>query len=239
MATQSPPAPTTPNDTLKRLILPGIRNFLIAGILLGAMLCLLAGTLRYWQGWVWVILFDTLTTGQGIYLGIKDPELLKRRQNIAPTGQSTAQKIFMGITFVSIACLLIASALDYRFGWSQMSPVISVIGDASIVFSFYLYYVVFRENSYAATRIETFEDQKVISTGPYALVRHPKYVGDLFLLVGTPLALGSWWGLVFVVLTLPGLALRILDEEKLLRQELPGYAEYTQKVRYRLVPHVW
>ena len=74
---------------------------------------------------------------------------------------------------------------------------------------------------------------------PYALVRHPKYVGDLFLLVGTPLALGSWWGLAFVILTLPGLALRILDEEKLLRQDLPGYVEYAQQVRYRLVPHVW
>jgi protein-S-isoprenylcysteine O-methyltransferase Ste14 len=120
-----------------------------------------------------------------------------------------------------------------------MPVFVSVLGDALLVFSFYLYYLVFRENSYAASSIKTFEGQKVISTGPYARVRHPKYVGDLFLVIGIPLALGSWWALALIVLSIAGLVWRILDEEKLLKKDLPGYIEYTQKVRYRLVPYLW
>ncbi len=107
------------------------------------------------------------------------------------------------------------------------------------MFSFYLYYLVFQVNSYAASSIQIFEGQQVISIGLYALVRHPKYVVDLFLVIGIPLALGSWWALAFIVLVIPGLVWRILDEEKLLKKDLPGYVEYTQKVRYRLVPYIW
>jgi protein-S-isoprenylcysteine O-methyltransferase Ste14 len=139
--------------------------------------------------------------------------------------------------------LIVFSALDHRFGWSQMSPfvslIVSLIGEGLVVLSFVVYYFVFRENSYAASSIQTYEGQKVISTGLYARVRHPKYVGDIILVVGIPLALGSWWGLAFLLLVLPALAWRILDEEKLLKKDLPGYVEYTQKVRYRLVPHLW
>jgi len=121
-----------------------------------------------------------------------------------------------------------------------MPAFVSVIGDGLLLLNFILYYFVLRENSYAATTIQMFEGQKAISTGPYAVVRHPKYVGDLFLVIGTPLALGSWWAIVFIiVLTIPALVWRILDEEKLLKKDLPGYIEYTQKVRYRLVPYLW
>ena len=239
METQSQPTTPVQSDMLKRLILPGIRNFILGLIVLGVVLCLLAGTFNYWQGWLFTILFALLTTGQGIYLGLKDPELLERRKNIAPEGESRAQKIFIFVGLLSMLCLFVLSALDHRFGWSQMSPVVSVLGDAIMVFSFYLYYLVFRENSYAASSIQTFEGQKVIATGPYARVRHPKYVGDLILVIGIPLALGSWWGLVFVFLTIGALVWRILDEEKLLKSDLPGYVDYMQKVRYRLVPYVW
>ncbi len=120
-----------------------------------------------------------------------------------------------------------------------MSLFVPLVGDGLIALSFLTYILVFKENSFAASSIQTFEGQQVISTGPYALVRHPKYVGDLFLVIGTPLALGSWWALVFVLVTIPALAWRILDEEKLLKKDLPGYVEYTQKVRYRLVPYLW
>ena len=234
---QSTPAAT--HNTLKHLILPGIRNFLIGVIALGVVLCLLAGTLNYWQGWVFTILFMALVTQQGIYLSLKDPELLERRKQIAPAGESTRQKIFIVVGLLGDVCLIVFSALDHRFGWSQMSPLVSLVGDGLVALSFYVYYLVFRENSYAASSIQTFEGQKVISTGPYALVRHPKYGGDIILVVGIPLALGSWWGLAFIVLVVPSLAWRILDEEKLLKKDLPGYVEYTQKVRYRLVPYLW
>ncbi len=239
MATQAQSTPTARGNLLKSLILPGIRTFVIGVIVLGVVLCLLAGTFSYWRGWVLTILFATLTTAQGIYLGIKDPELLKRRTQVAPEGESKAERIFIVVGLLSTFGLFVLSALDRRFGWSQMPVWVSVVGDALVVCSFYLYYLVFRENSYAASSIKTFEGQKVISTGPYALVRHPKYVGDLFLVIGVPLALGSWWALALIVLSIAGLVWRILDEEKLLKKDLPGYHEYTQKVPYRLVPHLW
>ncbi len=233
------PQSTATDSILKRLILPGIRNFVLGVIVLGVLLCLLAGSFSYWRGWVLTILFAALTTIQGIYLGIKDPELLKRRTQVAPEGETRAQRIFIVVGLLVGLGQFVLSALDRRFGWSQVPVFVSVLGDALVVFSFYLYYLVFRENSYAASSIKTFEGQKVISTGPYALVRHPKYVGDLFLVIGIPLALGSWWALAFVVLAIPGLVWRILDEEKLLKKDLPGYIEYTQKVHYRLVPYLW
>jgi protein-S-isoprenylcysteine O-methyltransferase Ste14 len=226
-------------NILKSIILPAIRNTIIWVIVLGVVLCLLAGKFNYWQGWVFTVLFTVLTISQGVYLDIKDPELLERRKQLAAPGESRGQKIFLFVAFLANACLLFFSALDQRFGWSQVPAFVSVVGDGLIVLSYILYYFVFRENSYAATTIQTFEGQKVISTGPYACLRHPKYVGDLFLVIGTPLALGSWWALVFIALTIPALVWRILDEEKLLKKDLPGYIEYTQKVRYRLVPYLW
>ncbi len=239
MEQQTQSTPPAARYTLKSLILSSIRNFLIGVIALGVVLFLLAGTLNYWQAWVFTILFMALVTQQGIYLSIKDPELLERRKQIAPAGESTRQKIFIIVGLLGDVCLIVFSALDHRFGWSQMPALVSVAGDGLLVLSFYLYYLVFRVNSYAASSIQTFESQKVISTGPYALVRHPKYVGDIILIVGIPLALGSWWGLAFIVLVIPALAWRILDEERLLKKDLPGYVEYTQKVRYRLVPYLW
>jgi len=236
MTTQAQPTTT---DQGNKIILPAIRNFVIGMIVLGAILCLLAGSWTYWRGWVLTVLFVFLTSAQGVYLAIKDPELLKRRTQVAPEGESKAQRIFIIVGLLSMLGLFIVSALDRRFGWSQMPLIVSAIGDALLVFSFYLYYLVFRENSYAATSIKTFEGQKVISSGVYGIVRHPKYVGDLFLIIAIPLALGSWWALVLIVVTLPGLVWRILDEEKLLNKDLPGYVEYTQKVRYRLVPYLW
>ncbi|MEN6624193.1 MAG: isoprenylcysteine carboxylmethyltransferase family protein [Smithella sp.] len=231
--------PKAARNTLKSLILLSIRNFFIAVIALGIVLCLLAGTLNYWQGWVFTILFVALVTQQGIYLSIKDPKLLERRKQIVPAGESTRQKIFIIAGLLGNICLIVFSALDYRFEWSQMSSLVSLVGDGLVVFSFLVYYFVFRENSYAASSIQTFEGQQVISTGPYALMRHPKYGGDIILVVGIPLALGSWWGLAFIVLVIAALMWRILDEEKLLMKDLPGYVEYTQKVPYRIVPYLW
>lgn len=239
MESKARPTSETEINTMKKFILPGIRNFLIGVIALGVVLCLLAGKFGYWQGWAFSILFSGLTNGQGIYLGIKDPKLLERRMQVAAAGESREQKIFIIVALLANVCLIIFSALDQRFRWSQVPTFVSVVGDGLLVLSFILYYFVFEENSYAASSIQTFEGQKVISTGPYTFVRHPKYVGDLFLVIGTPLALGSWWALVFVLLTFPALMWRILDEEKLLKKNLPGYIEYTQKVKYRLVPYIW
>jgi len=140
---------------------------------------------------------------------------------------------------IFVAGILVFSALDWRFQWSPVAPWVSIAGDVLIFLSYLFFIRVFRENSYGASTIQIAEDQKVISTGPYAIVRHPMYAGALVMFAGIPLALGSWWGLFFFFLTLPILVWRLLDEERFLHKNLPGYTEYTQKVRYRLIPFVW
>ena len=150
-----------------------------------------------------------------------------------------AQKALIALAFAGAIALVVVSVLDYRFGWSFVPAWVSVLGDVLVAGGLMIDLLVFRENSYGASTIETMEGQKVISSGPYALVRHPMYVGVLVMVVGVPLALGSWWGLAFLLLNVPILILRILDEETMLRQELDGYTEYTRTVRYRLVPGLW
>jgi protein-S-isoprenylcysteine O-methyltransferase Ste14 len=153
--------------------------------------------------------------------------------------QNPVQRIIMSIAILSIIGLLIFCGLDYHFGWSPVPAVVSMIGDALVALGLYINFLVFKENSFGGSTVQTFEAQTVISTGPYALVRHPMYVGVLIMMTGVPIALGSWWGLAILAIVLPGLVWRILDEEKLLKVDLSGYPEYTQKVRYRLVPYVW
>jgi protein-S-isoprenylcysteine O-methyltransferase Ste14 len=236
MAAQSTP---TTDSNHKSLIITSIRNFLIGVVVFAAILFLLAGTTDYWQAWVFVIVFNFQLISQTVYLAIKDPALLERRKEVAPESESTMQRIVVIVGLLSLVGVILVSALDHRFGWSQMSWVVPWIGEGLLVLSFVIYYFVFMENSFAASSIQTFENQEVISTGLYAIVRHPKYVGDIIMSMGIPLALGSWWGLIFLIITFPMLMWRIVDEERLLKSDLPGYIEYTQTVRYRLVPYLW
>lgn len=225
---------------MNKLIIPTLRTFLIGAIALGVFLFLPAWTLNYWQAWVFTLAFMSSVSVIGVYLSLKDPELLERRRNFGPTAeQNTAQKIIISIAILADLGLLVFCAFDHRFGWSPVPLYISLAGDVLVALGLFIDLIVFRENSYGASNIQTFEDQKVISTGPYVLVRHPMYLGVLVMIVGVPLALDSWWGLVILALAIPVLMWRILDEEKLLKKDLPGYAEYSQKVRYRLVPYLW
>ncbi|MCB9421044.1 MAG: isoprenylcysteine carboxylmethyltransferase family protein [Ardenticatenaceae bacterium] len=224
---------------MKTVFVQGILSFLIGVIVIGVLLSLIAGTFAYWNAWVFAILFNFGTASQGVYLFIKDPELLERRKQVAPADESLLERIFIILALLSIFGMIIFSAVDHRFGWSHMSLLVMVVGDILVSLSFIIYYFVFMENSFAASSVRTFEEQRVISTGPYAIVRHPKYVGDILLITGIPLALGSWWGLIILGLTIPGMAWRILDEEKLLKQDLPGYLKYMENIRYRLIPYIW
>jgi protein-S-isoprenylcysteine O-methyltransferase Ste14 len=226
---------------MNKLILPTLRTFLIGAVALGIVIFLPAWTLNYWQAWVFIVVFMTSANAIGIYLSLKDPALLERRKNVGPSAeQSPLQRIIMLLAVLGVVVLLVVSALDHRFQWSVVSPVAVLIGDALIILSFFIFYIVFRENTFGSSTINVIEGQKVISTGPYGLIRHPMYGGVLVMVTGATLALGSLWGLAVVLLvTIPGLVWRILDEEKLLRKDLPGYTEYTQKVRYRLVPYLW
>jgi protein-S-isoprenylcysteine O-methyltransferase Ste14 len=225
---------------MSKLIVPTVRTFLLGAIALGVLLFLPAWTLNYWQAWVFIAVFMTSVSIIGLYLALKDPELLERRKKFGPgQEQSPAQKIIMAIAVLADLGLFVFCALDRRFGWSPVPAYVSLLGNGLVALGLFIDLLVFRENSFGGSTIEKFEHQQVISTGPYALVRHPMYVGVLIMVVGAPLALDSWWGLAIVALVVPVLMWRILDEERLLRQELSGYSEYTQKVHYRLVPYLW
>jgi protein-S-isoprenylcysteine O-methyltransferase Ste14 len=135
--------------------------------------------------------------------------------------------------------LIVLPPLDYRFGWSPVPWYVSIIGDALVALSFYFFYLASKVNTYAAANVRVEEGQRVIDTGVYGLVRHPMYFGALFLIIGTPLGLGSWWTLLLTSVFLLLLHFRIAGEEKVLMRDLAGYAEYQRKVTYRLIPFVW
>jgi protein-S-isoprenylcysteine O-methyltransferase Ste14 len=199
-----------------------------------------AGTFDYWQGWLFLATFAASTVAFTVYLASYDKPLLERRLKAGPQYETEwSQKIIVSLVFVGFFALIILPALDHRFGWSPVAPWVSVVGDAIIVLSFLFIFWVVKVNSFAASNIRVEPGQQVIDIGPYAYLRHPMYAGAFWLLVAIPLALGSWWWLGLIVLFLPVLLWRLIDEEKILNAQLSGYAEYTQKVRYRLVPFVW
>jgi protein-S-isoprenylcysteine O-methyltransferase Ste14 len=216
-----------------------LANLLTLAILL-ACLFIPAGTLNYWQAWVFVVVFEVSAQALGIYFLVHDRKLVERRMHIGPIAeQRLAQKLIAALIILGFVGFVVLPAFDRRFGWSPVAPVVSVFANAMIGLSFLLFFLVMKSNSYAASTIQVEEEQPVVSTGPYAYVRHPMYSGLLLLLAAMPLALGSWWSVFLVVPFFPVLVWRILDEELFLRKKLPGYAEYMQRVRYRLVPRVW
>ena len=207
---------------------------------MGLLLFVPAGTARYWQAWGYLAIFIGASALVTRYLVRNDPALLERRMSGGPTAEKRpAQKVIMLATSIGFIALLVVPALDRRFGWSTVPLWGVVAGDGLVAVGLYLVFLVYRENPFSSATIEVTADQRVISTGPYAIVRHPMYASASLYLVGTPLALGSLWGLAAIPATLPFLIWRLYDEERLLAQRLPGYAEYQQRVRHRLVPFVW
>src|SRR5262245_20218885 len=221
------------NDLTRR----AFRSSLFGIVGLAALLFIPAWTLDYWQAWLFMAVFVCTSGAITVYLAIRDPKLLERRVNVGPRAENEpAQKIIMLLATLGFIVTIVFPVLDHRFGWSAVPASVSVLGDALIALAFLFIFFVFRQNSYGASTIQIAEGQTVISTGPYAFVRHPMYAGALVMLIGTPLALGSWWGLLLI---LPVLIWRLLDEERFLRQNLPGDAEYQTKVKYRLLPFIW
>jgi protein-S-isoprenylcysteine O-methyltransferase Ste14 len=199
-----------------------------------------AGTLRYWQGWVYWSLCSLSFGGMTLDLIRNDPELLARRMDVGSRAEiRPAQKRIQAISGVAILGLLIVSALDHRRGWSNLPLGAILLGDLAVVLGSLAIHRTFRENRYTAATIRVEADQTLTDTGPYAIVRHPMYSGSLLLMFGTPPALGSAWGLVVSLLLLAMVIARLLDEERLLTRELPGYADYRARVRSRLVPGLW
>jgi protein-S-isoprenylcysteine O-methyltransferase Ste14 len=213
---------------------------LLGLVVFGLLVFVPAGTFNYWQAWVFLAVFTISTSVPSIYLSLKNPAALQRRLHAGPAAETrTVQKLIISGVFLLLPALLVFCAFDHRFGWSPVPTAVTVIGDALVAIGLGIAMLVVIQNSYAAANVTVEAGQKVITTGLYGFVRHPMYVGALITMIGIPLALDSWWGLAILIPGVIGLVLRILDEEKMLKQELGGYSEYTQKVRYRLVPYVW
>lgn len=206
----------------------------------GAMLFVPAGTFDYWQAWVFLVVVITAAWIPNIHVLRTDPVVRQGRMSGGPTAETrTAQKVLIAGLYLSLAAMVVASVLDHRFGATSVPTAICLLGDVLVAAGLGVVALVIVQNSYAAATVRVREGQTVVSTGLYGLVRHPMYTGNVIMLIGIPLALGSYLGLVFVVPGLIMLALRIGDEEKLLRDRLDGYREYTEKVRHRLVPGMW
>jgi protein-S-isoprenylcysteine O-methyltransferase Ste14 len=199
-----------------------------------------AGTFDYWQGWAFIAVFAASTTIPSIYLAVTNPAALQRRMKAGPGAESRPlQKIIITFAFLAMGAMVVVSALDHRFGWSSVPAAVSVVGLVLVGTGLLLAMVTTIQNGYAAANINVESGQTVVSTGLYSVVRHPMYFGNVVMMVGVPLALGSYWTLLFVIPGLMVLAARILDEEHVLATELAGYDEYAAKVHYRLVPGVW
>jgi protein-S-isoprenylcysteine O-methyltransferase Ste14 len=213
---------------------------LVELVVFGSMLFLPAGTFNYWQAWVFLVVVALSAWIPSIYLLRTNPVALQARMRGGPTAETRmAQKVLIAGLYLSLAAMVVVSVLDHRFGWSPAPTAICLVGDVLVAAGLGVVALVIIQNSYAAATVRVQAGQRVVSTGLYGLVRHPMYAGNVIMMVGIPLALGSYWGLVFVVPGLIVLASRIRDEEKLLQKELDGYREYAQKVRYRLVPCMW
>ncbi|HSB26667.1 MAG TPA: isoprenylcysteine carboxylmethyltransferase family protein [Pyrinomonadaceae bacterium] len=199
-----------------------------------------AGTIHYWEAWTYVAIFFCSSLLTTVYLIKNDPDLLQRRMRGGPLAEKrAAQRVIMLLTSLAFLGLLVVPALDRRFGWSTVSTPIVLSGDLLVALGLYFIFRVYRENTYTSATIEVAANQKVIDTGPYSRVRHPMYASALLYLVGTPLALGSYWGLLPFIALIPFLMWRLTDEEKMLARDLEGYEQYRQRVRYRLVPRIW
>lgn len=225
---------------MNKLHLRAIRSSIFGTLTMAALLFIPAGTLNYWEGWAFMATFIVSTTVITVYLAMYDPKLLERRMNAGVRAEKErSQKVIVTLMLIGFLSFLVYPVLDHRFGWSPVPAYVSILGDALITLGFLLILFVLRENSYSASTIQIAKDQRVVSTGPYAIVRHPMYAAAIPLVAGIPLALGSWWGLFILIPFFGVLVWRLLDEERFLHKRLPGYTEYTERVRYRLVPHVW
>jgi protein-S-isoprenylcysteine O-methyltransferase Ste14 len=207
---------------------------------LGVLLLAPAWTLDYWQAWVYLFVFAASSALITTYLWKRDPNLLERRINAGPRAENEKiQKLIQLLaSFVFIGVMVLPS-LDHRFSWSAVPLPVVVGGDILVALGFFIVFLVFKENTFSAATISVTPGQKVVSTGPYAVVRHPMYSGALVMLIGTPLALGSWWGFLMFIQMAFIIAWRARDEERFLFKNLSGYKEYCQVVKYRLVPFVW
>jgi protein-S-isoprenylcysteine O-methyltransferase Ste14 len=209
-------------------------------VLLAILLFLPGWSFHYWQAWVFLVVFSISVFLITLYFLSKDPSLIQSRLKVGPVAeQQKSQKIIQALASIFFILPFITASIDHRLGWSRVPVVLVLLGNVLVALGLYIVFLVFRENTSTSATIEVKDEQKVISTGPDAVIRHPMYSGAFIMLLGIPLALGSWWAFIFVFLLFAAIVWRLLDEEKFLAKSLPDYTSYRQKVRYRLMPFIW
>lgn len=222
---------------MKSLIKKIIIMFSLVPIILGLLILIPAGTFNYWQVYLYFIILLVPMIFVLFYFLKKDPVFLERRTKAK---EKEKEQIIIQIVFTLIFVSgFVIPGLDKRFGWSNVPVLIVIIADIVIFLGYLLIFFVFKQNSYASRIVQVEKDQKVISTGLYSIVRHPMYLGVIIMYIPTPIALGSYWGLIPMATIPLALVLRIMNEEKVLCKDLPGYKDYRQRTRYRLIPFIW
>ena len=220
-----------------KLALSALIKFTVGLFLVGALLFLPAGSFGYANGWLFIGLLFLPMMILGVVLLIKAPNLLEKRLDAKE--KENTQKSVVAISGILFVAGFVAAGLDFRFGWSKMPLWVVVIASAVMLVSYALYAEVMRENAFLSRTVEVQENQKVIDTGLYGIIRHPMYAVTIWLFLSIPLVLGSWWSLLCFVPYIAVIVIRIHNEEKVLEAELEGYAEYKKRVKYRLLPFVW
>ena len=220
-----------------KLFFQGIIKFVLGLVLTGVLLFVPAGSIEYWNGWLFMgILFIPMFIA-GIVLVIKNPELLKKRLNAKETEKDQKLVIlFSGIMFIAG---FIVAGLNYRYNWFVLPNIVVIIASVIFLISYILYAEVLRENTYLSRTIEVQENQKVIDTGLYGIVRHPMYMATILLFLSMPLILGSIFSFVIFLVYPLIIAKRIKNEEEVLEKDLQGYTEYKEKVKYKIIPFIW
>jgi len=217
-----------------------VLGLIALAVVMWIVLFLPAGSLNYWQGWVYWITFFVCVSFISAYFIRKDITLIAKRLKAGPAGETqTSQKFIQAIAAIFFVLLLLIPPIDHHFQWSNVPAFLVITADVFVVLGLAIVFLVFRENTFTSAVIEVNENQKVISTGPYKYVRHPMYSGALVMLFFTPLALGSFWGLLAFLPMFFAICFRLLEEEKFLGKSLVGYREYCKKTRCRLIPFIW
>lgn len=225
---------------MDNLNLRAFLGFAFLMLVLALALFVPAGSLAFWQAWLYLAVFAGCTIAITIYLARHDRALLAGRVQAGPVAETQRiQQIIQGVASVLFILVYVVAGLDYRFHWSSLPPLLSIAADGVVMLGFWFVFLVFRENSFTRGTIDVSAGQTVVSSGPYGVVRHPMYAGAAVLLLATPLALGSLVALPLPIPLIAVVAIRARAEEKFLTANLDGYAEYCQKVRYRLIPFVW
>ena len=219
------------------LFIQAVLRFFAGALIVSLLLFLPAGTLRYPQGWLLMGILFVPMFAAGLVMLKKNPDLLKKRLNVKE--EETEQKEVILLSAVMFLAAFVLAGLSFRFGWWMLPFPVSIIAAIVFLAAYALYAEVLRENTYLSRTIEVQEDQKVIDTGLYGIVRHPMYMATVFLFLAMPLVLGSVISFVIMLCYIPIIAKRIRNEEKVLTEGLQGYEEYKRKVKYRLVPFIW